>query len=168
MKLLTILALLLFTFTSFAAFPIKNKLSFSSVSNTRHGVHFFLSEFHTRQHFTKPQNIRSTAIVLAVISILLGGWGLHRYYLGYTGEGVLQSLGFLATIIGTYLVVLSLIGLLGVVLGVGGFSLGLLFLGCILELLGTASFVWQVIDLVRICTGDLKHKVKNQVKEKYH
>lgn len=32
----------------------------------------------------------SKRIIAAVLGILLGGWGIHKFYLGYTKEGVIQ------------------------------------------------------------------------------
>src|SRR4051812_43835243 len=37
--------------------------------------------------------LRSTAIILNIISIFFGGLGLHRMYLGYWGIGIAELLG---------------------------------------------------------------------------
>ncbi|OPZ27132.1 MAG: TM2 domain protein [Lentisphaerae bacterium ADurb.BinA184] len=29
-------------------------------------------------------------VVAGILGILLGGWGIHKFYLGYTKEGVIQ------------------------------------------------------------------------------
>lgn len=55
-------------------------------------------------------------VVALILVILVGGLGIHRFYLGYTWQGIVQLL-----------------------------TLG----GC---------GIWALIDLVRICTGDLQPK----------
>ena len=55
-------------------------------------------------------------IIALVLVALVGGLGIHRFYLGYTWQGVVQLL-----------------------------TLG----GC---------GIWALIDLIRICTGDLQPK----------
>jgi TM2 domain-containing membrane protein YozV len=39
--------------------------------------------------------------LLGVLGFLYGGWGIHKFYLGYTKEGVIQLLLCLACGIGT-------------------------------------------------------------------
>lgn len=55
-------------------------------------------------------------IVAAILAFAIGGLGIHRFYLGYTWQGIVQLL-----------------------------TLG----GC---------GIWALIDLIRICTGDLQPK----------
>ena len=55
-------------------------------------------------------------IIAAILAFAIGGLGIHRFYLGYTWQGVVQLL-----------------------------TLG----GC---------GIWALIDLLRICTGDLQPK----------
>ena len=55
-------------------------------------------------------------IIAAILAFAIGGLGIHRFYLGYTWQGVVQLL-----------------------------TLG----GC---------GIWALIDLIRICTVDLKPK----------
>jgi len=55
-------------------------------------------------------------IIAAILAFAIGGLGIHRFYLGYTWQGVVQLL-----------------------------TLG----GC---------GIWALIDLIRICTGDLQPK----------
>ncbi|MEI6085094.1 MAG: TM2 domain-containing protein [Verrucomicrobiota bacterium] len=45
-------------------------------------------------------------VVAGIFGILLGGFGVHKFYLGYTKEGIIQILLFLACGIG------SIIGLI--------------------------------------------------------
>lgn len=61
-------------------------------------------------------------IIAAILAFVIGGLGIHRFYLGYTWQGVVQLL-----------------------------TLG----GCGL---------WALIDLIRICTGDLQPKNGNYAK----
>lgn len=61
-------------------------------------------------------------IIAAILAFVIGGLGIHRFYLGYTWQGVVQLL-----------------------------TLG----GC---------GVWALIDLIRICTGDLQPKNGNYAK----
>ena len=61
-------------------------------------------------------------IIALVLVALVGGLGIHRFYLGYTWQGVVQ------------------------LLTAGGCG------------------VWALIDLIRICTGDLQPKNGNYAK----
>ncbi len=36
-------------------------------------------------------------VVAGVLAILLGGWGIHKFYLGYTKEGVIQLIASILT-----------------------------------------------------------------------
>lgn len=66
---------------------------------------------------TAPEGKGGKSQILALIlCIFVGGLGIHRFYLGYTWQGVVQLL-------------------------TGG--------GC---------GIWTLIDLIRICTGDLQPK----------
>ncbi|MBP6128612.1 TM2 domain-containing protein [Flavobacterium sp.] len=55
-------------------------------------------------------------IVAAILAFAIGGLGIHRFYLGYTWQGIVQ------------------------ILTAGGCG------------------IWALIDLIRICTGDLQPK----------
>ncbi|NJM80857.1 MAG: TM2 domain-containing protein [Flavobacterium sp.] len=55
-------------------------------------------------------------VIALVLVALLGGLGIHRFYLGYTWQGIVQ------------------------ILTAGGCG------------------IWALIDLIRICTGDLQPK----------
>jgi len=71
-------------------------------------------------------------IVAALLAFFLGGFGVHRFYLGYTGKGILQ-------------IALVLVGA----------ALSTIFIG-IPILLGVS--IWILIDFIRILTGNLKPK----------
>ncbi len=45
--------------------------------------------------------------LLGVLGLLYGGWGIHKFYLGYTKEGVIQLLLCLACGIGTIIGVIE-------------------------------------------------------------
>lgn len=88
---------------------------------------------------------KSTAIYLAIISILLGGLGLHRFYLGYIVEGIFELLGLASFIAGVSVFAMALLS------GPFGFFL----LGLLLMLLGFGSWLIQIGDLATICTDEL-------------
>jgi len=71
-------------------------------------------------------------IVAALLAFFLGGFGVHRFYLGYTGKGILQ-------------IALLLVGA----------ALSTVIIG-IPILLGVS--IWILIDFIRILTGNLKPK----------
>ena len=69
-------------------------------------------------------------IVAGILGILLGGWGVHNFYLGYIGKGIGQ-------------LVLWLTGLLLVFFGIG-----------FLMMIG--AWIWGVVEGVMILTGSIK------------
>ena len=69
-------------------------------------------------------------VVAALLCFFLGGLGMHRFYLGYTGSGFL-------------LLVLNGIGILTT-----AFIIGFGFLGI--------AIIWEIIDFFRILFGGLK------------
>lgn len=99
---------------------------------------------------TEPVRHRSRgiAIILAALSLTYLPLSLHNFYLGYYGRGI-AAIALVIT--GTYLVVLSFFA--SIFSGAGLVGLGLVGLA----MLG-GWFIWQIIDLVRIITGDLKPK----------
>jgi TM2 domain-containing membrane protein YozV len=44
-----------------------------------------------------PPDVANTKMVAGLLAILLGGWGVHKFYLGFTGTGVLQLVITLVT-----------------------------------------------------------------------
>ena len=73
------------------------------------------------------------ALILALVSLLvLVGFGLHRFYLGYTRIGIWQILLTLA-----------------------GVALAFITVGFILLAI---VWIWTLIDVIRIITGDLQPK----------
>ena len=91
---------------------------------------------------------RGLAIVLAALSLTYLPLSLHNFYLGYYGRGVLA---IALVVVGTYLLLLGFLGSLFS----GGGLVGLGLVG--LAMLG-GWFIWQLVDLVRIITKDLKPK----------
>jgi TM2 domain-containing membrane protein YozV len=79
-----------------------------------------------------PKERTRNQIVAAVLCFFLGGLGIHRFYLGYTGIGIAQLLMF--------------------VLGV---PLMAILIGIPIVL---AAMIWVLIDFIRILLGNLKPK----------
>jgi hypothetical protein len=101
--------------------------------------------------FTEPspkQRSRVVAVLLAVLSVTYVPLSLHNFYLGYYGRGAL-AVGLL--VVGSYLLVFGTVGLLSAsssLTGVGVLGLGIL----------TGWLCWQLADVVRIITGNLRPK----------
>lgn len=91
---------------------------------------------------------RGIAIGLAILAVTYLPLSLHNFYLGYYGRG---AAAIALVIAGTYLVVLAFLGSIfsGAAL-VGWGAIGLVMLG--------GWFLWQLSDLIRIITNDLKPK----------
>lgn len=94
-----------------------------------------------------PVRYRSKGIAL-LLAVLLGGFGAHRFYLRYYGEGA-AYLG-LTALTGLFLT----LGFLGLVFGSTSYS-GFLVVAIVLSLLLQG---WLIADIVRIITGNLKPK----------
>ena len=97
---------------------------------------------------------RGIALLLLVLPLLVGlPLGLHYFYLGYTGRGILTlALGIVAAV----LITLGVVGAFGAFFfDVSSSALTLFIIGIIL--LGVLSLL-QLIDIVRIAIGDLKPK----------
>jgi TM2 domain-containing membrane protein YozV len=80
----------------------------------------------------KPLERIRNQIIAAVLAFFLGWLGIHRFYLGYTGAGIVQLLLFIL-----------------------GIPLMLIFIGYLMIL---AAWIWVLIDFIRILLGDLKPK----------
>lgn len=110
MKFKFYFAMLFFAFATvstvtYASFPVKTTTTNTSVVEKKDAL-------------SSPAAAAGgkSQIVAAILAFLVGGLGVHRFYLGYTWQGVVQLL-----------------------------TLG----GC---------GIWALIDLIRICTGDLGPK----------
>jgi hypothetical protein len=81
-------ALFAFSFNTRASFPVKKKTETIEVIN---GDKIEKSEVTTFSSLASSGKSQVTALILA---ILIGGLGIHRFYLGYTWQGVVQLLTF--------------------------------------------------------------------------
>ena len=57
-----------------------------------------------------PADIANRRLVAGLLGILLGGWGIHKFYLGFTGAGILQIVLTFATC--------GLFGIVGLIEGI--------------------------------------------------
>ncbi len=85
-------------------------------------------------------------LVAALLALFLGGWGVHRYYLGYKKEGkkmlMITLIGIGLYIVGSILTVaVPILGLIFILLG----SIALFY-----------TWILSIIDFIKILTGDLK------------
>ena len=84
---------------------------------------------------------RTTAALLAGF---IGNTGAHRYYLGYTGLGLLQSFGYICILLGIfwgYVVLRTGDGLVPAVIFI---------------VLGSANSIWVLVDFIRILVNGLQ------------
>lgn len=85
-----------------------------------------------------------TAMMLA---IFLGPLGVPRYYLGYKGQGLVQTSGFVSLITG-YLIIFAA--------SMTRYpSVGLLIFAVILLIYALITTIWAFVDFIRICTRSL-------------
>jgi len=100
-KNLTILFALLVLMTSgmaisYAAFPVvtpnATTVAASNESNPVTEVVMHQANKSVQQHKDMPGKSGKSQIVAAVLCFFLGGLGIHRFYLGYTWQGVVQLL----------------------------------------------------------------------------
>ncbi|WP_025125895.1 TM2 domain-containing protein [Myroides odoratimimus] len=67
-----------------------------------------MEEFNTNKNVTTPQENKK--VVAGILGILLGAFGVHKFFLGYTKEGIIQL------IIG--LVSCGVLGIIGLIEGI--------------------------------------------------
>lgn len=92
----------------------------------------------------KQMNAERSKVIAALLAFFVGGAGVHRYYLGYTKEGTVQTSGFVSLIIGFSLYSAAI------------YTNDVLMLFALFFLLfGLATVVWSFVDFVRILTGSL-------------
>ena len=141
--------------SSHAAFPINGhsaniQIDFSNHSSVdtnkttprRDGINFREKNKHSPQ--------RTVAIYLAIVSILLGGLGLHRFYLGYIADGIVELLGLVGFIAGVIMLSSGFVA--------GTITLGVLMLCLLLFLFGIITWSVQIGDLVALFRGELTRK----------
>ena len=116
MKIKFLLPLLSFFFVSifatYASFPVERSSNTKTENVSSKNSNVSVDEL------TSPATVAGgkSQIIAAILCFAIGVAGIHRFYLGYTWQGVVQLL-------------------------TGG--------GC---------GIWALIDLIRICTGDLQPK----------
>ncbi len=85
-----VLALFFFSFSTYAAFPVKSVSKTATVvetvkkQETKSGVYEL-----AKSSIMSSGKSQVTALLLCVF---LGGLGIHRFYLGYTWQGIVQLL----------------------------------------------------------------------------
>lgn len=79
-------------------------------------------------------------IAAALLAFFLGGFGVHRFYLGHNTEGFMQLAG-------------SLFGIGFLFLGLSTFSIWLTFLGAVML---SAVSIWALVDFICILAGSLQ------------
>lgn len=67
-----------------------------------------MEEFNTNKNGAAPQENKK--VVAGILGILLGSFGIHKFYLGYTKEGIIQLVLSLVTC--------GLVGIVGFVEGI--------------------------------------------------
>jgi TM2 domain-containing membrane protein YozV len=98
---------------------------------------FFKNLLHTRPVKTKNKDLA------ALLAILAGYLGIHRFYLGYLKQGIMQLLMGL-TVLGCVILVATTTAATPWI----AFTIGFI--------LGAALIIWQFADFCRIITGSLK------------
>ena len=86
--LLSMFALVLFSsFPMYASFPVENTLSNGSNQTT-------ISQGTAIPTLSSPAAVGSgkSQVVALILAIVVGGLGIHRFYLGYIWQGVVQLL----------------------------------------------------------------------------
>lgn len=86
-------------------------------------------------------------ITAMMLSIFLGPLGVHRYYLGYKGQGFAQTCGVVSLIIAEVIV--------NVQNTKRSPSVGAVIFALILLIYGLAITIWAFVDFIRICTRSL-------------
>ena len=153
---------LFFACTScYAAFPVRHPVAIAVAATANNTIgtnaaasahketkaHGLLAKILQRSNL-RPIRYHWAAIILNVTSLLLGGLGAHRFYLGYTGIGVAQLSGLLWLGVGALLA-----------FGAGTAALPpVVFLGVLMIGAFAALYIWQIVDLIRIAKRRLQPK----------
>lgn len=90
--------------------------------------------------FHRVVNKMTSKVLAAILAFFLGGFGVHRFYLGYSKQGLLQLAG---TVLGYALYLVAFLT------GIHA----LLYLGFALIF---AVGIWAFVDFIRILTGGLE------------
>jgi TM2 domain-containing membrane protein YozV len=86
--LLSMFALLLVSsFSAYASFPVENATNNGTSQTT-------VSQSTTSENLSSPAAAGSgkSQVIALVLAALIGGIGIHRFYLGYTWQGIVQLL----------------------------------------------------------------------------
>ncbi|MCY4418395.1 MAG: TM2 domain-containing protein [Cytophagales bacterium] len=111
-------------------------------------------------HRPKEEEVsRHSYIVTLLLCFFIGGWGIHRMYVGKVGTGILL---FLLSSGGLTLWLLSLVGVVGGAvdgsLDDESYSEGLSSMIGFAIFLGACSAVTVLIDFIKICIKKFKDK----------
>lgn len=109
-----------------------------------HAINNYAHQLPKPEEYPKVKK-RKTQVAAALYSFFLGRYGIHRFYLGYDWQGVLQVLTYPILIIG------ALLAEAGILLGPAGYIVPAIFI-----LGGLALVVWEFVDFIRILSGTLK------------
>ncbi len=108
------------------------------------------------EHYSNDRHVHHKQNKSQLLAILLSCplfglcfYGVHRFYLGYVWQGLVQLLAFLLGYI-TLLVAISL--------AIATATAGTEIIAGIGAVLIFGALLWEVIDFFRICIGDLKPK----------
>lgn len=83
-------------------------------------------------------------VASALLAFFLGIAGVHRYYLGYKKQGIIQTCGCVSLIIGYTTYILGMMG-----------NSTMLILSVPFLLYGAGTSIWAFVDFIRILTGSL-------------
>ena len=109
-------------------------------------VRYFLVE--RKEPFTDDSP--RSKLAAALLAILVGTTGAHRYYLGYPVKGFMLSCCWVAGVAMNVMLIVSNYGSRAT--PGAGRTVALVVLGALLA----AAMIWSVIDFIRILTGSLK------------
>ena len=119
------------------------------------------------QDYSQQRGKPKSHVAAIVLTVLLGGWGAERFYLGYIWSAILKaSLALFATVFGVVAVIAAVVAdnsssySYGYSYGSSNELAEFLALACgsVAILLWLGGFVWWVVDLVRVCTKKLEPK----------
>jgi hypothetical protein len=159
-KIILLIAIIIFQISnvqiSNAAFVIKKENTQASAQTTTSiiAVSNTTSE-NTITKYTLAQGKKKDKTVAALFAIFLGGWGAHRFYMGQ------DKMGYLRLALKIVSILFYIVGYAIVTAAVASSSTELIALfGALMYLLGYAmvlgGIVWNIVDFVRILTGDLE------------
>jgi TM2 domain-containing membrane protein YozV len=95
----------------------------------------------------KPRGKNKKKWVAILLGVLLGAYGIHRFYLGYTWQGIIQALAY----------PLLYTGILLLAFPPAGIALASVYAYAAVCLTGAAAiWIWRWVDIIRIATGSLE------------